>query len=94
MFGSQPTKTRQLLSADPGRSPDGWSKEHYMPLSTLPDQLMGVIAAYCVTAKVFTEAESAQNRCQIGNMGLALKVINDWLDETGGRVVRGFSKTS
>lgn len=27
----------------------------------------------------------AQNHCQIGNMGLALKLILDWLDESGGR---------
>jgi len=60
------------------------SKDHYMPLSMLPDQLMTLTAAHSVTARVFTEAESAQNHCQIGNMGLALKVILDWLDETGG----------
>ena len=61
------------------------SKDHYMPLTMLPDQLMTLTAAHSVTARVFTEAESAQNHCQIGNMGLALKVILDWLDETGGR---------
>jgi hypothetical protein len=47
---------------------------------------MTLTAAHSVTARVFTEVESAQNNhCQIGNMGLALKVIFDWLDETGGR---------
>jgi alpha-beta hydrolase superfamily lysophospholipase len=61
------------------------SKDHYMPLHMLPDQLMTLTAAHSVSARVFTEAESAQNHCQIGNMGLALKVILDWLDETGGR---------
>lgn len=61
------------------------AKDHYMPLQMLPDQLMTLTAAHSVTARVFTEAESAQNHCQIGNMGLALKVIFDWLDETGGR---------
>ena len=61
------------------------AKDHYMPLQMLPDQLMTLTAAHSVTARVFTEAESAQNHCQIGNMGLALKVILDWLDETGGR---------
>lgn len=61
------------------------SKDHYMPLSMLPEQLMTLTAAHSVSARVFTEAESAQNHCQIGNMGLALKVILDWLDETGGR---------
>jgi alpha-beta hydrolase superfamily lysophospholipase len=61
------------------------TKDHYMPLQMLPDQLMTLTAAHSVSARVFTEAESAQNHCQIGNMGLALKVILDWLDETGGR---------
>ena len=63
------------------------AKDHYIPLQMLPDQLMTLTAAHSVTARVFTEAESAQNHCQIGNMGLALKVIFDWLDETGGRTV-------
>ena len=61
------------------------AKDHYIPLQMLPEQLMTLTAARSVTARVFTEAESAQNHCQIGNMGLALKVIFDWLDETGGR---------
>ena len=61
------------------------TKDHYMPLHMLPDQLMTLTAAHSVTARVFTEAEQAQNHCQIGNTGLALKVIFDWLDETGGR---------
>jgi alpha-beta hydrolase superfamily lysophospholipase len=61
------------------------AKDHYIPLQMLPDQLMTLTAARSVTARVFTEAESAQNHCQIGNMGLALKVIFDWLDATGGR---------
>lgn len=61
------------------------TKDHYMPLQMLPDQLMTLTAARSVSARVFTETESAQNHCQIGNMGIALKVILDWLDETGGR---------
>ena len=61
------------------------TKDHYMPLHMLRDQLMTLTAAHSVSARVFTEAESAQNHCQIGNMGLALKVILGWLDETGGR---------
>jgi len=70
------------------------SKDHYMPLSMLPDQLMTLTAAHSVTARVFTEAESAQNHCQIGNMGLALKVILDWLDETGGRLANRRASTN
>ena len=61
------------------------TKDHYMPLRMLVDQIMTLTAARTVSARVFTEAESAQNHCQIGNMGVALKVILGWLDETGGR---------
>jgi alpha-beta hydrolase superfamily lysophospholipase len=61
------------------------AKDHYVPLHMLPEQLMTLTNAHSVTSRVFTEAESAQNHCQIGNMGLALKVILGWLDETGGR---------
>ena len=61
------------------------AKDHYMPLHMLTDQIMTLTAAHTVSARVFTEAESAQNHCQIGNMGVALKVILGWLDETGGR---------
>ena len=61
------------------------TKDHYMPLHMLPKQIMALTGARSITSRVFTEAESGQNHCQIGNMGLALKVILGWLDETGGR---------
>ena len=61
------------------------TKDHYMPLRMLADQTMTLTAARTVSARVFTEAESAQSHCQIGNMGVALRVILGWLDETGGR---------
>ena len=61
------------------------TQDHYMPLNMLTDQVMTLTAARTVSARVFTEAQSAQNHCQIGNMGVALKVILGWLDETGGR---------
>jgi len=33
-----------------------------------------------LTARLFTEAEQAQNHCQAGNVGLGLRVIVDWLN--------------
>jgi alpha-beta hydrolase superfamily lysophospholipase len=56
-----------------------------IPFSMLGEQLLTLTAARSVTARVFTEAEQASNHCQIGNTGLALKVILDWLDAFGGR---------
>jgi alpha-beta hydrolase superfamily lysophospholipase len=56
-----------------------------IPFPMLGEQLLTLTAARSVTARVFTEAEQASNHCQIGNTGLALKVILDWLDAFGGR---------
>ena len=61
------------------------TKEHYVPLHQLGDQVQTLTAAQSVTARVFTEAEQAHNHCQIGNQGLAIKVILGWLDAVGGR---------
>jgi alpha-beta hydrolase superfamily lysophospholipase len=61
------------------------TKDHYVPLHQLGDQVLTLTAAPSVNARVFTEAEQAQNHCQIGNTGLAIKVILDWIDTTGGR---------
>ena len=61
------------------------TKDIGIPLSMLADQVLTLTAARSVTARVFTETEQAENHCQVGNMGLAIKVILDWLDEAGGR---------
>jgi alpha-beta hydrolase superfamily lysophospholipase len=61
------------------------AKDHYVPLHQLGDQVLTLSAARSVSARVFTEAEQAQNHCQIGNTGLAVRVILDWLDAIGGR---------
>jgi hypothetical protein len=54
--------------------------DHYVPLHQLGDQITTLTRARSVTARVFTEAEQAQNHVQVGNLGLALRVIVDWLD--------------
>jgi alpha-beta hydrolase superfamily lysophospholipase len=61
------------------------TKDHYVPLHMLGDQVLTLTAARSVSARVFTEAEQAQNHCQTGNTGVAIKVILDWLDAVGGR---------
>jgi alpha-beta hydrolase superfamily lysophospholipase len=61
------------------------TKDHYVPLHQLGDQVLTLSVAPSVSARVFTEAEQAQNHCQIGNTGLAIRVILDWLDAFGGR---------
>jgi alpha-beta hydrolase superfamily lysophospholipase len=54
--------------------------DHYVPLSQLGDQIATLTRARSITARVFTEAEQAQNHVQVGNLGLALRVIVDWLE--------------
>ena len=63
------------------------TKDHYIPFPMLADQLLTLTAARSVTARAFTEAEQAQNHCQCGNTGRAIKVILDWLDAFGGRTI-------
>ena len=46
------------------------TKDHYAPLHMLGDQVLTLTAAPSVSARVFTEAEHAQNHCQVGNQGL------------------------
>jgi hypothetical protein len=39
--------------------------------------------ARSVTARIFMREEQAQNHCQIGNLGLALDVMLEWIQKTG-----------
>jgi alpha-beta hydrolase superfamily lysophospholipase len=58
--------------------------DHYVPFTQLGDQITTLTRAHSITARVFTEAEQAQNHVQVGNLGLALRVIVDWLDRVSG----------
>src|SRR6516165_1900751 len=60
------------------------AEDHYVPLTQLGAQIQTLTNARSVTARVFTRAESAQNHCQMGNLGLSLRVILGWLDEHTG----------
>ncbi|MCC6496469.1 MAG: alpha/beta fold hydrolase [Propionibacteriaceae bacterium] len=48
-------------------------------------QAAALTNARSVTSRVFTSAENAQNHCQMGNLGLALSVMADWLEAHSGR---------
>ena len=56
------------------------SEDHYVPLEQWHDQMRMLKNAHSITARLFTRGESAQNHCQIGNYGLALRTIVNWLD--------------
>lgn len=58
------------------------SEDHYVPIAQWHDQIRMLKNARSITARLFTRSESAQNHCQVGNYGLALRTIVNWLDET------------
>ncbi len=62
------------------------AEDHYVPLHQLYDQIAMLKQVRSLTARLFTRQEQAQNHCQIGNLGLSVQVMVDWLDsmqETG-----------
>lgn len=58
------------------------SEDHYYPIGQWHRQIAMLNNARSITARLFTRSESAQNHCQVGNFGLALRTIVNWLDET------------
>lgn len=56
------------------------SEDHYVPMEQWHHQIGMLKNARSVTARLFTRSESAQNHCQVGNYGLALRTIVNWLD--------------
>ena len=67
------------------------SEDHFVPLRQFHRQIEALASARSITARLFTRSESAQNHCQVGNYGLALATIVNWLDglQARERVVGG-----
>jgi len=57
------------------------SEDHYVPMEQWQHQIGMLKNARSITAQLFTRSESAENHCQVGNYGLALRTIVNWLDE-------------
>lgn len=53
-------------------------EDHFIPFRLHAKQLARLTAARSVTDRVFTRADQAHNHCQIGNIGLALRVMKEW----------------
>jgi hypothetical protein len=56
------------------------SEDHLVPMHHVYDQDKSLSHARSVTMRLSTCDEHAQNHCQVGNYGLALQTIEDWLD--------------
>lgn len=53
--------------------------DHFIPYKLHDRQIALLSNTRSLTDRVFTEAESAQNHCQIGNIGLALNTMTAWI---------------
>jgi len=56
-------------------------EDHFIPIRLHNRQVAALANAKSVTDRIFTREEHAQNHCQIGNIGLALDVMVNWIDE-------------
>lgn len=56
------------------------SKDLDVPVQMFYNQIQALPNVSSLTARLFTEAEQAQNHCQVGNIGLQLNYIIDWLN--------------
>ncbi len=54
--------------------------DHYVPPGQLSAQITTLTAARSLTARMFTAQEQASNHCQLGNIGLALDTMLDWMN--------------
>ena len=55
--------------------------DHYMPLEHFHRQARALTNVRSFTGRIFTREESGHTHCQCGNLGLALQVMLDWVEE-------------
>lgn len=60
------------------------AEDHFIPLKMHRLQINALTNANSITDRIFTRAEQGHNHCQVGNMGLALTAMADWIGETEG----------
>ncbi len=54
-------------------------EDHFIPFKMHRMQVDALNHARSVTERIFTRTDQAQNHCQIGNIGLALDTMLDWI---------------
>lgn len=57
-------------------------EDHFIPYKLHDRQVELLSNTKSLTDRVFTRDESAQNHCQIGNVGLALETMATWIRAT------------
>jgi len=56
------------------------NEDHFIPIKMHRRQIEALVNAKSVTDRIFTKAEHAQNHCQVGNIGLALDTMVNWIE--------------
>jgi hypothetical protein len=56
-------------------------EDHLVPFKMHDMQVKALTNARSITSRVFTKEEQAQNHCQMGNLGLALDVMRNWIEQ-------------
>ncbi|MFW2488756.1 alpha/beta hydrolase [Clostridium chromiireducens] len=56
-------------------------EDHYIPLNQFFEQGISLKNVRSLTMRMFTKKENAQNHCHLGNIGLSIEVILNWLEE-------------
>ena len=59
----------------------GGQEDHYIPLHQFFDQGRMLTNVRSLTSRLFTRKETAQNHCQLGNVGLSVEVIVNWAEQ-------------
>jgi pimeloyl-ACP methyl ester carboxylesterase len=57
------------------------AQDHYVPLEQAFEQARLLSAARSTTIRIFSKDEYAQMHCQLGNFPLAIRVMEDWVEE-------------
>jgi pimeloyl-ACP methyl ester carboxylesterase len=58
--------------------------DHFIPFKMHAKQVRALTGSRSVTDRVFTKDTQADNHCQVGNIGLALEVMVDWIEKISG----------
>lgn len=56
-------------------------EDHYIPLNQLFEQNKYLTNARSLTTRIFTRKENAQNHCHVGNIGISIEVILNWIEQ-------------
>lgn len=56
-------------------------EDHYIPLSQFTEQIKTLTNVRSLTTRMFTRKEHAQNHCHVGNVGLSIEVMMNWIQQ-------------